>query len=79
MSRLNGALLWLVIVGVVLDLAISVLLGVLAIDQAHNTHHLNQITHTAQCWDRVLEHAVKRDVPRPVLLNQAGNCATLLP
>lgn len=76
MDKLKTWMLWIVLIGVVLDLGIS---GVLYYQQ----NQLSQNTAAARCWDRVLDDAINTVKPnaqtRAALRVKAQHCAKLIP
>jgi hypothetical protein len=73
MDRMRTWIVWIILLGVALDLAIS---GVLTW-QVVELQHVSQAAH---CWDHVLDEAIlgKPANTKSVLLRQANHCAGLV-
>lgn len=75
-------LLRVILLGVVLDLAISVVLGVTVWGVNTNAIRLAHETAAAHCWDRILDEAItNKQTPaeHTHLLFMAQRCALLIP
>jgi hypothetical protein len=75
MTALSSRLIRLVLVGVVLDLVISVALSYQLVELHHTTA-------AARCWDRVFDQAVtviQTTSEHSRLLAESARCAKLIP
>lgn len=77
---IRSALLWLVVVGVILDVAIS---GILYVQYRQLQHNQAAAAHSlavSDCWSRVLNNAVKAPATpaaRAAIIGQADRCIAL--
>lgn len=79
MHRIPNWLIWVILVGVILDFALGGVSSYLVINQQATTRKLQHTNQAAQCWDRVLDKAVVGKTPKAELQSEAVMCVRYVP
>lgn len=79
MHKIPRWMLWVILFGVCMDLAISGVLSYLTVNQHQTTSKLVHIGRAADCWDRILDAAVDGKTSHDVLVSRAQVCVKLVP